>query len=194
MNRSPLTNDAHLPEEYREAAESLFPSAGFSPGQTPDIKTAVNFAKALGIETEYTRILSLDYKSAELREFLEHFQNNLDLLIQKTWVDKFDETRKEKLQDDVLPFMNTIENGDFRIALDEFGAILDELAYLLFGEQCNEDSFTEYTFRIDNQMGLFWWYSGKLAVLNDLSVKDEKKDVKVLWAILLLGICYLTNF
>jgi hypothetical protein len=194
MNNSPLKNDASLPVEYREAAECLFPSTGFLPGQTPDLKAAVDFARSLGIESEYTRILSLDYKSTELRTFLEHFQNNLDLLIQKTWVDKYDENRKEKLQDDVLPFMDTIEHGDFRNALDEFGAILDELAYLLFGDQCNNDDFMEYTFRIDNQMGLFWWYSGKLAVLNDLSVKGENKDIKVLWAILLLGICYLTNF
>jgi hypothetical protein len=194
MNNSPLKNDVSLPVEYREAAEGLFPSTGFLPGQTPDLKAAVDFARSLGIESEYTRILSFDYKSTELRAFLEHFQNNLDLLIQKTWVDKYDENRKEKLQDDVLPFMDTIEHGDFRHALDEFGAILDELAYLLFGDQCNNDDFTEYTFRIDNQMGLFWWYSGKLAVLNDLSVKDENKDIKVLWAILLLGICYLTNF
>jgi hypothetical protein len=188
----PFVNSV-LPGEYRKAAERLFPRDGFLRGQKPDIKSTVEFAKALGIGIEYQRLLALDKSSGDLQPFLEHFQNNLDLLIQKTWVEKSDETRKEKLQDKIPPFMVSVEQGDFPKAIEEFGAILDELAYLFFGVQSGADDFTEYTFRIDAQMGLFWWYGGKLSS-KELKDRNGGLDDKVLWAVLLLGLCYLTNF
>jgi hypothetical protein len=183
-----------LPGEYRKSSERLFPKDGFSRGQKPDMKAAAEFAKSLGIGIEYQRLFSLDKKSAELQTFLDYFQNNLDLLIKKTWVEKSDERRKEKLHNDIPVFMSTIENENFGKAIEEFGSILEELSYLFFGSQTEKEDFTEYTFRIDAQMGLFWWYGSKLSLLKDLTEKNNTKDEKFLWAILLLGLCYLTNF
>ena len=177
-----------MPGEFRKAAERLFPKDGFLKNQKPDIKAAGEFAKVLGIGVEYQRVLSLDKDNNELKKFLEHFQNNLDLLIKKTWVDKSDEMRKDTLQDEVPLFMTTIENGNFLKSIEEFSGILDELAYLLFGPQSEKEDFSEYTFRIDAQMGLFWLYGSRLSFFKDI------KDDKVLWAVLLLGLCYLTNF
>ena len=186
--------NSSLPGEYRKTAERLFPKDGFLKGQKPDLKAAAEFAKALGISADYQRLLALDKNSGELRTFLEYFQNNLYLLIQKTWVDKSDETRKGKLQDELPSLMTTIEHEDFTRAIEEFGAILKELAYLFFGIQSEKEDFTEYTFRIDAQMGLFWWYGGRLFSLKELKDKNGERDDKVLWAVLLLGLCYLTNF
>jgi len=183
-----------MPGDYRKAAERLFPRDGFTRGQKPDLKAAGDFSKALGIGIEYQRLLAMDKSSGELRIFLEQFQNNLDLLIKKTWVDKSDENRKGKLQDEIPLFMSTIGQADNIKAINEFSDILDELAYLFFGAQSEKDDFTEYTFRIDAQMGLFWWYSGKLELLNELNDKNVDKSDKTLWAVLLLGLCYLTNF
>ena len=193
MNLGRSLANSVLPGEYRKIAERLFPRDGFLRDQKPEIKSAVEFAKALGIGVEYQRLLALDKNSGDLQIFLEHFQNNLDLLIQKTWVEKSDETRKEKLQDKIPPLMVSVEQGDFSKAVEDFGAILDELAYLFFGVQSGADDFAEYTFRIDAQMGLFWWYGGKLSS-NELKDKNGSPDDKVLWAVLLLGLCYLTNF
>jgi len=183
-----------LPSEYRKAAENLFPKSGFLKAHKPEIKAASEFAKALGIGVEYQRLLALDRNSDELRTSLVHFQNNLDLLIQKTWVEKSEERRKEKLQNEIPSFMTTIEKGDFSAAIEEFNLILEELSYLFFGSQSEKDDFTEYTFRIDAQMGLFWWYGGRLFSLKDSGGRKGLLDEKVLWAVLLLGICYLTNF
>jgi hypothetical protein len=177
-----------MPGEYRKAAERLFPKNGFLRSQKPDLKAAGEFAKALGIGIEYQRLLALEKNNAEMKIFLEHFQNNLDLLIRKTWVEKSDETRKSKLHDEIPALMTTIEKADFTNAIEEFGAILDELAYLFFGAQSEKADFAEYTFRIDAQMGLFWWYGGRLSAFKEI------KDEKILWALLLLGLCYLTNF
>ncbi len=86
-DNSQLKNN-FLPSEYRKAAENLFPKSGFLRTPKPEIKAASEFAKALGIGVEYQRLLALERNSDDLRTFLEHFQNNLDLLIQKTWVEK----------------------------------------------------------------------------------------------------------
>jgi hypothetical protein len=184
-----MSTSPSLPGEYRKAAERLF-----FKGQKPDIKAAGEFAKSLGIGVEYQRLLTLEKNSGELRTFLDHFQNNLDLLIKKTWVEKSDENRKGKLQDNIPLFMATIEQTDYKKAIDEFSGILDELAYLFFGTQSDNEDFAEYTFRIDAQMGLFWLYGSKLELINALNVQNIDRSDKILWAILLLGLCYLTNF
>ena len=171
----------------------MFPPDGFVPGQEPDIKAAADFARMLGTGAEYQRLCALKKDDEKMREFLGHFQNNLDLLIQKTWVEKADEARKEKLQDEVTPLIGLIEQGNLQRALEEFGNVLDELAYLFFGAQSTKEDFTEYTFRIDPQLGLFWWYGSQLGSLKG-SGKDGVPHDKSLWAVLLIGLCYLTNF
>ena len=207
MNRSLAGNDLVVPEEFRSITERMFPqSAG---GQWPNQQAIVDFSKSLGIKNDFERLLALDKKNNEIKVFMEHFQNNLNLLIQKTWVEKADETRKEKLQKVIPSFIVLIENENFDEALDIFGEILDELAYLFFGVQSTKNDFTEYTFRIDTEMGLFWWYGGKLISLKKknnepaLNSADKSpagaaasvsKNNEILWAVLLIGLCYLTNF
>ncbi|MDR2479036.1 MAG: hypothetical protein LBD48_06970 [Treponema sp.] len=188
----PCTNNA-IPGEYRRIAESLFPPGGFAPGQGPDCRATENFAGALGIGSDYQRLLTLNKNDSEIREFLGHFQNNLDLLIQKTWVEKADEARKDRLQDRIPGFMTLLNQDNLQPALEEFGAILEELAYLFFGAQSVRDDFTEYTFRIDTQMGLFWWYGGHLGCLREAG-QGGALPSEILWAVLLIGIGYLTNF
>jgi len=191
MYGAPCKNLAIL-GEYRKVAETLFPQ-NRPAEQRPDIAVTAAFAEALGIGSEHRRLLGIAKNTDEMREFLGHFQNNLDLLIQKTWVEKADEERKERLQDDVPPFMAYIMQENFPQAIEEFGAILEELAYLLFGAQSTKDDFTEYALRIDMQMGLFWWYGSQLGKLKDTSGSPGPND-EFLWAVLLIGICYLTNF
>ncbi|MDR0567805.1 MAG: hypothetical protein LBG87_01175 [Spirochaetaceae bacterium] len=187
-----------VPEEYRTAAEALFPPAGFCRDKGPSVEAALGFAEILGIRADYTRLLAnfgdQQKSCAEIRHFLKHFQNNLDLLIQKTWVEKADETRKEQLQDRVPNLIAEIEQEHYPQALADFSLILDELAYLFFGAQSGREDFTEYTFRIDAQMGLFWWYGQQIGTLKNCSQAELCDKACCLRAVLLLGICYLTNF
>jgi len=194
MNQGNPSVTFSIPGEYRKAAERLFPKDGFSKGQKPDLKAASEFAKSLGIGAEYQRLLTMDRSSPEFQTFLTYFQNNMDLLIKKTWVEKHDEFRKDTLHDDIPLFMERIEKADYYKAIDDFSRILDELAYLFFGDQSDKADFTEYTFRIDAQMGLFWWYGNKLELIKKLDDKNIDTNDRNLWAVLLLGLCYLTNF
>jgi hypothetical protein len=196
-NCPPSVNNA-ISAEYRKVAEGLFPPEGFSPGKGPTVEAAIAFAEILGIGADYKKLLATRKSDKDFRVFLGHFQNNLDLLIQKTWVEKADEVRKEKLQDRVPGFVDAIEREDYSAALTEFSSVLDELAYLFFGAQSSKDDFTEYTLRIDTQMGLFWWYGGQIGCLHSqktgkcLGIADVDKEV--FRAILMIGLCYLTNF
>jgi hypothetical protein len=184
----PRSANKVLPYEYRNAAEALFPSAE---GKGPSEEAACAFADILGIGENYRKLWNVCKTGKTTGGFLDSFQNNLDLLIQKTWVEKSEETRKEDLLDKVQPFIHLIENGEYPNALEEFGAILEELAYLFFGAQSQKDDFTEYALRIDPLFGLFWWYGGQLNSKHD-SIKNL--DPKIQFALLLLGICYLTDF
>ena len=193
MFACPPSASKALPKEYRAIAERLFPPAGFPEGKGPTVEAAGAFADILGIGEDYRRLLNSSKSDKTIEELLEHFQNNLDLLIQKTWVEKADEARKERLLDNVQPLVELIERGDYSQALEEFGAILEELAYLFFGAQSQKDDFAEYALRIDPDMGLFWWYGGQLSGARGASwVKNADKNI--LLALLLLGIWYLTNF
>lgn len=200
----PETYEA-IPQEYRGIAMELFPSGPVAAAEGPTVKAAENYAEILGIGADYRRLLGTQRAGGDLEQFLGHFQNNLDLLIQKTWVDKSDEARKEKLQDRIPGFIADIERENYRKALREFSAILDELVHLLFGAQSNKDDFDEYAFRIDVQVGLFWWYGKQIGRFKPVydgnqgggaakgaAANDPCKEG--LWAVLLLGICYLTNF
>ena len=183
----PCTSKA-LPREFRSTAEALFPPKGFPQGKGPSLKAIKAFANILGIGDDYKRLQESGQAEAKL---LNNFQNNLDLLIQKTWVEKADEVRKEKLQDKIPPFIELIEKENYSEALKEFGAILEELAYLFFGAQSQKDDFAEYALRVDPQMGLFWWYGGQI---NTERSWVNYVDSSLIYAMLLLGICYLTNF
>jgi hypothetical protein len=201
MHGSPSRINRSIPAEYRKTAEKLFPPKGFPEGKGPEPVAAAAFADVLGIGADYRRLLEANKTGEELHGFLEHFQNNLDLLIRKTWVEKADEIRKDKLEDRLPSFIGEIEQGDLQKALCHFGAILEELAYLFFGVQSAHEDFIEYALRIDIQMGMFWWYGRQLLSYMETVCPGDKnsgaaKPVNsgALWAVLLIGICYLTNF
>jgi hypothetical protein len=175
---------------YRIAAETLFPPETAEIHGGPALAAVEGFADILGVGMEFKRLMRTgdNENTVEFRRYLAHFQNNLALLISKTWVEKSDDARKDGLQRRLPVLISFIETGDYESALMEFGVILDELAFLFFGSQSQKEDFTEYTLRIDTQMGLFWWYG------NQIRNRNLKIDNNILRALLLIGICYLTSF
>jgi hypothetical protein len=191
-----------VPVEYHKVIDSLFSEKALASGKPPTAKAIDLFANALGIAVNYTRLRRSIVKETKknlfpkngddvygggLRLFLSRFQENFDLMIAKTWVEKDDEERKERLQWKIPDFVKQVENGDYNGALTEFSDIIHELAYLLFGEQSQKPDFLDYTFRIDSSMGLFFWYGLHL----DTFFEHKGEVVR---DILLLGMCYLADF
>jgi hypothetical protein len=180
FTNSPNAADS-IPSEYRKVAEALFP---VNSSRKPTLKDAEIYAKNLQVESAYKKLIN---SPAELASFFAHFKKNFSLLIAKTWVERADEIRKETLQSRLPGFYAKIEKEDYAGALKDFSVILEELAYLFFGEQSKREDFTEYAFRVDSQIGLFWWYGSRLS-------RISKDDPALLRAILILGICYLAGF
>jgi len=193
MLSCPVCANNAIPDEYRNITAGLFPAEGFPEGTGPVMENIISFAGILGLGNESRNPLSVLKSGAETENLLFSFQNNLDLLIQKTWVEKSEEIRKENLLDKIPGFVKGIEENRYPDVLEEFGVILEELAWLFFGEQSRKDDFTAYTLRIDTQMGLFWWYGNQLCSPAALEWM-RRTDREILKTILFLGICYLTNF
>ncbi|MDR2490136.1 MAG: hypothetical protein LBD20_01890 [Spirochaetaceae bacterium] len=177
-----------LPAEYTERANALFPDKGHVQENAPQNRSFVEFAELLGIGADYRRIVAMQDDDLDFIKFVASFYKNLELLIDKTWVEKSDEMRKVMLHAQLPVFFSDMENRNYEKALDAFGNVLGELAFLLFGEQSEKKDFIENTFRIDSQMGLFWWYAGTLRKLKFHWNQEFQR------ALLLIGLCFLSNF
>lgn len=182
MSFAPAVIDEVIPAEFRAAAGDLFSASEAEP-------SALRFSAFLGIAADYEALVSpdADLRARAERRILSHFRNNLELLIQKTWVDKADEAHKEKLLARVPTLVADLEKAEYAHALKYVVLISDELGYLLFGAQSRKADFIEYAFRVDPCLGLFWWYSGRLSSLMGES------DMRRVRAILLLGVCFLAD-
>ncbi len=180
--------DTVIPEEYLRVTERLFPSPGAGSETIPSKDAIEEFAQTLGVASEYGSLhqgLDVDHAT---RRMLGHFRNNVELLVQKTWVEKADEALKEKLLNRLPYFIEEMEAGQFDRALKTFILILQELAYLLFGAQSHKTDFIEYVLRIDPIIGLFWWYALNLSSLGGV------EDFQLLRSAILLGVCFLASF
>ena len=184
-----LERDAlFLPAEYKETAYAMFSDKGHIQENAPQTRGFIDFAELLGIGVDYRRILSMQDDDLDFVKFVASFYKNLELLIDKTWVEKSDEMRKVMLHAQLPVFFSDMESRNYEKALDTFGNVLGELAFLLFGEQSEKKDFIEYTFRIDSQMGLFWWYAGTFRRQKFHWNQENQR------ALLLIGLCYLSNF
>ncbi|MFA6507230.1 MAG: hypothetical protein WCT14_14120 [Treponemataceae bacterium] len=186
MSSAPSVIDEVIPAEYRAQAGELFIDGG-APADVE--RRALRFSSLLGIGDDYIQLISDDseVRARADRRIFGHFRNNLELLIQKTWVEKADEAHKEKLLNRVPSLVADLEKNDYAHALKTLVLIIDELGYLLFGAQSRKGDFIEYSFRIDPCLGLFWWYAGKLSQL----IGDA--DTRRVRATMLLGVCLLAD-
>ena len=125
-----------------------------------------------------------DQKESKL---ISSFHSNLNLLVQKTWVEKSDETVKEQALFRITEFGEACENKAYAKNYENFLSILRDVVYLMFGAQSKKDDFLAYALRIDPGFGIFWWY------ISNLPPKTEWSDEKCRLAIL-LGMYFLANY
>jgi len=189
MSFGPAVIDEVIPAEYRKVTDGLFPGLFGSTSVTDAQKKALSFADLLGIGDDFALLITSETPVREKaeRRLVSHFRNNVELLIQKTWVEKADETHKEKLLTRIPRLLTELESHDYEKGLNTLRIVADELAYLLFGAQGRKGDFIEYAFRIDARLGLFWWYASNIP-----SLVDSDDPAKVRTA-LLIGMAFLAS-
>lgn len=119
------------------------------------------------------------------KKLLKSFKNNLQLLIQKTWVEKSDIALKEQI---LFRLENSFEfEADWCVLYNSFLDIINSSVYLMFGQQTKTEDFCEYSLRIDPEFGIFWWYIQSLPPKTDWSQDKCRTSV-------LLGMYFLANY
>ena len=124
--------------------------------------------------------------SADSSKLIQSFKNNLTLLIQKTWVKKTDIELKEQVLYQLNQLLST-KSKTWKNSYELFLNILYNAVYLMFGQQTDSEDFCEYTFRIDPEFGVFWWYVSNLP--RTTNWKEEKCRITIL-----LGMYFLANY
>ena len=151
--------------------------------------TACVIACAFGDSGSFSQLASEESENRDQKEskLTSSFHNNLNLLVQKTWVEKSDETLKEQALFRITELCDACSKKAYAENYENFLAILRDVVYLMFGAQAKKDDFLEYALRIDPGFGIFWWY------ISNLPPKSEWSEEKSRLAIL-LGMYFLANY
>lgn len=159
------------------------------------IKTSADIKKIISASEKIAAIFgnSSDFKNATKdksngeSKLVNSFKNNLQLLVQKTWVEKNDVELKEQALYQLTQFCQSFSQKIYAGTYKQFLEILNNVVFLMFGTQSRTPEFEEYALRIDPEFGIFWWYIKNLPTETDWS--DEKCR-----AVILLGMFFLANY
>jgi hypothetical protein len=189
MQTSIFDNDDSMPAVVKDAVTGALPGFIAANDDRVFAPEAVRLAAAFGDRGDFQRLIS---EKSALRDDAEKklvhsFQKNLELLVQKTWVEKADEAMKEDMLFRISGLCKNLSRYDYHKSLSEFLPVLHDVVYLLFGTLAKADSFLEYAVRIDPDFGFFWFY------INSLPDHKDWPEEKCRAAVL-LGIFFLANF
>ncbi len=147
-------------------------------------KAVLQLSEIFNPSDEFQRISDTREQEGKL---ILSFNKNLVLLIQKTWVEKSDEALKEQVCYQLGEFCRQVNSGNYQQTYAAFFSILDDVVYLMFGNQAKAEDFLEYALRIDPEFGIFWWYISSLP--RDVNWSKDKCRIT-----LLLGMYFLANY
>jgi len=147
-------------------------------------KATVTVSNAFGA-SGFDKIAVPDSDAEE--KLISSFNNNLVLLIQKTWVEKSDEALKAAVLYQLEEFSKNLSDKKYNEAYTSFFNIVDSVVYLMFGSQAKTKEFDEYALRIDPEFGIFWWYFKNLPRTNEWAAEKVRLT-------LLLGMFFLANY
>ncbi len=178
-----------MPDVVKTAVTEALPSFIEARTDIDLAPLAVRIAAAFSAQDDFKAVMSDKNESRDEaeRKLVASFERNLELLVQKTWVEKADETMKEEMLLRIDTLCHNLVTYDYHRALSEFLPVLHDVVYLLFGSLAKQSSFLEYAVRIDPDFGFFWYY------INSLPAHDAWSEEKCRAAVL-LGIFFLANF
>ena len=149
------------------------------------VDAALTIATQFGADKSFADVLKTEAEEPTTK-LIQSFHNNLNLLVQKTWVEKADEA----LKDQVLFRLDNLCNALLEkkeASYEDFVVLLKDVVYLMFGSQAKTTDFAEYALRIDPGFGIFWWY---LTSIPEKAPESEEKK-RIFFA---LGMVFLANY
>ena len=149
------------------------------------VRAAVTVSEAFGEAEPFKSIA--DMSTGLGKKLTLSFERNLELLIQKTWVEKSDEDLKAQVQFQLEEFCKNLETHSYQKAYTPFFSIVDNVVYLMFGSQTKSKEFAEYALRIDPEFGIFWWYMQNLP--RNAAWSEPKGRIAIM-----LGMYFLANY
>ncbi|MEI6876220.1 MAG: hypothetical protein WCL50_13945 [Spirochaetota bacterium] len=178
-----------------DAEKEAFPAFGKlvnAKTQADRAEMAVAFADILGNPGEFKRYAlgSQGDRLAAIDHLLKVFKENAELLVHKTWVEKSDDKRKERLIEEIASFEREFREGAIRPSFSRFVVLCHSIAHLLFGVQSRADDFLLYTFRIDPKLGLFFWFVSEL----EEQARDDRGPDELRTMETLVGMYVLSSF
>lgn len=188
MQTSIFENDLSMPEVVKNAVSDALPA--FIHADDAEVAAlSGRLAAAFGDQESFMSVMAdrTENRDEAERKLVASFERNLGLLVQKTWVEKADESMKEEMLERIDVLCGKLTSFDYHRALTEFLPVLHDVVYLLFGSLAKQASFLEYAVRIDPDFGFFWYY------INSLPAHDAWSEEKCRAAVL-LGIFFLANF
>lgn len=179
MKESNLIND-FVESGVTAAMETLINSSNID----EIINCAIVISKAFGTSSSFSDIISSECGEEKL---ILSYKKNLSLLVQKTWVEKSDESLKEQIIYQLDNFCSALKQKKYSEEYKPFSQLLSDVVYLMFGINPETEDFDEYALRIDPEFGIFWWYVSTLPKTQTWS--EEKCRI-----VLLLGMFFLANY
>jgi len=149
------------------------------------VEAALTIANQFGADKSFADVLKSDAEEPSAK-LISSFHNNLNLLVQKTWVEKADEALKEQVLFRLDNLCNALEEKK-EASYEDFVVLLKDVVYLMFGSQAKTADFAEYALRIDPGFGIFWWY---LTSIPETSPESAEKK-RIFFA---LGMVFLANY
>lgn len=168
-----------LIEEFIDA-DTVKAVADFSESQDCKSESVNLIGKMFGFSGDFAEM-----NEANQQKLLVSFKNNLQLLIQKTWVEKSDIALKEQILYRLQNF--GLEEVDWCKNYASFLEIINNAVYLMFGQQTKSEDFCEYSLRIDPGFGIFWWFIQSLPPKTEWPLDKCRNSV-------LLGMYFLANY
>ncbi|NLM01161.1 MAG: hypothetical protein GX220_06890 [Treponema sp.] len=152
------------------------------------IKASYKISELFGSKNEFSVLVenSSDTLISE-EKLITSFNNNLNLLVQKIWVEKADEALKEQILARIETLCSEVKKNIYTGSYNAFISVLHDVVFLMFGNQAKKEDFTEYALRIDPGFGIFWWYVENLPLEN--SWTNEKTRI-----VMLLAMFFLANY
>lgn len=181
-------NDELIPQTIKDAARSIreFADSNDSDGL---FQSALRIAEAFGRGDFFVYIK--DCSSEIEKKLIKSFMKNIQLLVQKTWVEETEEEFKEETLYRINSLCEKLLSAEnisiYKKLFGECFSILYDTVSLLFGNLVKTGNFLEYALRIEPDFGFFWYYINSISKLNNIS--EEKARCSVL-----LAMFFLANF